>query len=111
MNKNPTVRFDGAPNERYINDQLSISDFITKRHKMLVCHPFRNLDKSEIIKLYKQNNIWDLFELTRSCEGDKNSYPGVFKELDYNNYIYGQDVPICGECFWCKERRWGIDNA
>ena len=78
---------------------------------MLVCHPFRNLDKSEIIKLYKQNNIWDLFELTRSCEGDKNSYPGIFKELDYNNYIYGQDVPICGECFWCKERQWGIDNA
>jgi hypothetical protein len=65
-------------------------------------HPFRFVDKSWIVKQYKDNNIMDLFDITRSCEGE-------FAELDYTNYVYGMTVPECGECFWCKEREWALD--
>ena len=30
--------------------------------------------------------------------------------LDFTNYTKGQYVPVCGECFWCKERRWAVDQ-
>ena len=66
-----------------------------------VLHPFRFIDKSEIVKKYKELNLMDLFEITRSCEGE-------FKGVDYTTYIPGQHVPTCGECFWCKEREWAI---
>jgi hypothetical protein len=66
-------------------------------------HPLRFVDKSWVVKQYKDNDIMDLFQITRSCEGE-------FKELDYTNYVDGQNVPICGECFWCKERAWAIEQ-
>lgn len=67
----------------------------------LVSHPFRFLDKSWIIKKYYELELEDLLNTTRSCEG---TVPG----LDYTNYKPYQYVPVCGECFWCKEREWGI---
>lgn len=66
-------------------------------------HPFRFLDKAWVISQYKEHNIMDLFDLTRSCEG-------VITGIDYTNYKTGQDVPICEECFWCKEREWAINE-
>ena len=62
-------------------------------------HPFRFVDKSWVVNKYKELYIIDLFELTRSCEGE-------FEDITYKNYTPGQYVPICGECFWCKEREW-----
>ena len=67
-------------------------------------HPFRFVDKSWVVKQYKDYDIMDLFNITRSCEG---TIPGI----DHTNYVNGQEVPVCGECFWCKERQWAIDNA
>lgn len=67
-------------------------------------HPFRFITKDEIIKKYKEENIVELFNITRSCEG-------TFDWLDYRNYKYGEEVPACGECFWCRERDWAVDNA
>lgn len=67
----------------------------------MVYHPFRFIDKSEIVKKYKELGILELFELTRSCEGEFNS-------VNYTNYVPGQYVPICGNCFWCKEREWAL---
>lgn len=67
-------------------------------------HPFRFISKDQIIKKYKEENIVELFNITRSCEG-------TFKWLDYRNYKEGEPVPACGECFWCKERDWAVDNA
>lgn len=64
-------------------------------------HPFRFISKDEIIKEYKNQDISELFELTRSCEG-------IFKDIDYRNYKPYQYVPTCGICFWCKEREWAI---
>lgn len=70
----------------------------------VACQPYSTVHKDYVVSQYKKLNLWDLFNITRSCEGD-------FEELDYRNYKPGQQVPICGECFWCKERQWGIDNA
>ncbi len=69
-----------------------------------VLHPFRFIDKSEIVKKYKELNLMDLFEVTRSCEGE-------FDGTDYTTYKPGQFVPVCGECFWCKEREWAIEQS
>jgi len=66
-------------------------------------HPFRFVDKSWVLNKYKELGIIELFDLTRSCEGE-------FEDIDYTNYKSGQYVPICGECFWCKEREWAIEQ-
>ena len=66
-------------------------------------HPFRFVEKDWILQQYKNNNIMDLFDRTRSCEGE-------FTGIDYTTYKKGQYVPICGECFWCKERKWAVDS-
>jgi hypothetical protein len=68
-----------------------------------VLHPFRFVEKSEIVKMYRELGIIELFELTRSCEGE-------FEGIDYTTYKPGQYVPTCGECFWCKEREWAIEQ-
>lgn len=68
------------------------------------CHPFRFVDKSWVVKQYKDNNIMDLFDITRSCEGE-------FGKLDYKTYTPGQHVPTCNKCFWCKEREWAIEQS
>jgi 7-cyano-7-deazaguanine synthase in queuosine biosynthesis len=69
-----------------------------------VFHPFRFIDKSEIVKTYKELDLMDLFNITRSCEGE-------FEGIDYTNYKPGQYVPTCGECFWCKERERAIAQS
>jgi hypothetical protein len=66
-------------------------------------HPFRFTDKAWIVKQYKRLDIEDLLEITRSCEGE-------FTGIDYKTYVRGQFVPVCGECFWCKEREWAIEQ-
>jgi hypothetical protein len=68
---------------------------------MVVSHPFRFVDKAWIVLQYKELGIMDLFDLTRSCEGVTNG-------IDYKTYKKGQHVPVCGECFWCKERAWAL---
>jgi hypothetical protein len=69
-----------------------------------VLHPFRFIDKSEIVKKYKELDLIELFEITRSCEGE-------FEGIDYTTYTPGQYVPTCGNCFWCKEREWAIEQS
>jgi hypothetical protein len=67
-------------------------------------HPFRFVDKSWVLKQYRRLGIHELFDLTRSCEGE-------FEGLDYRTYIPKQFVPQCGNCFWCKERTWAIEQS
>lgn len=112
VNKNPSCDIDKSlPERNLITDKISINEFVSKRNNMLVFHPFRILEKNKIIKLYYEMNVSELLPITRSCEGDLTHYPQIFKDLDYKTYIPGQYVPECGECFWCKERQWGIENA
>lgn len=69
-----------------------------------VLHPFRFVQKDWIVRQYKDRDLMDLFNITRSCEGE-------FKDIDYTNYVPYQHVPTCGDCFWCKERTWAIAQS
>jgi len=66
-------------------------------------HPFRFVEKDWVVKQYYRLGLEDLFNLTRSCEGE-------FKDINYTNYKPNQYVPICNNCFWCKERKWAIEQ-
>jgi 7-cyano-7-deazaguanine synthase in queuosine biosynthesis len=69
----------------------------------IASHPFRFVDKSWVLKQYKRLRIEELFNRTRSCEGE-------FENITYKTYTPGQYVPTCGTCFWCKEREWAIEQ-
>lgn len=77
---------------------------LTTHMGRLAAHPYRFIEKSEIVRKYKELEIMDLFEITRSCEG-------TFDNLDYRSYTVRQHVPTCGQCFWCKEREWAIEQS
>ena len=67
-------------------------------------HPFRFVQIDWVIRQYIKYDIAkNLLLLTRSCEGE-------FEGIDYKSYVSDQYVPICGECFWCKEREWAIEQ-
>ena len=68
-----------------------------------VLHPFRFVEKSWVVRQYKNKDIMSLFDTTRSCEGE-------FTNLNYTTYTCGDEVPLCNKCFWCKEREWAIEQ-
>lgn len=100
VNMNPDIDIPGKVAER---DHGHIAPHFV-HNGVDICHPFVYTKKNWIIRQYYKNNIEQLLNITRSCEGE-------FEGLNYTTYIPGQHVPECGECFWCKERQWGIDNA
>jgi tRNA(Ile)-lysidine synthase TilS/MesJ len=56
--------------------------------------PFINFNKKILLNYYKTNNLIDiLFNKTRSC---------VSKTQDFTK--------VCGECWWCRERKWALDD-
>jgi len=99
VNKNPDIDIPGALPER----NEGVLPLHMKHMGVDILHPFVYTSKDWIIKQYYEHNIKDLLNLTRSCEGE-------FDEIDYLTYTPGQSVPICNECFWCKEREWAIDQ-
>lgn len=100
VNLNPVESMEGA-----LDDRNTPSIPVEMQHmNITVLHPFINVQKDWIIRQYINHEIGDLLEITRSCEGE-------FRNLDYQNYIPYQKVPICKTCFWCNEREWGIRNA
>ena len=104
VTRNPKTIELGGMKERDIdptNDNMHLTEMIHMGRKVL--HPFRFIDKSEIIKKYKDLDLLELFNITRSCEGE-------FEGIDYTTYKSGQYVPTCGKCFWCKEREWAIEQ-
>lgn len=104
VTRNPrNTNFTGMPtrNIEKTNDNHHLE--IMEHLGRLAAHPFRFVEKNEIIRLYKQLKLDELLNLTRSCEG-------TFCELDYTNYKPEQYVPMCGECFWCKEREWALEQ-
>ena len=105
VTRNPRLaQFDGM-HERDIEPSKDNKHLEYMIHMGRVAsHPFRFVDKSWVVNKYKELDIMELFELTRSCEGE-------FADIDYKTYEYGQHVPVCGECFWCKERAWAIDES
>ena len=100
VNKNPSIDIPNALPER----NEGVLPLHMKHMGVDICHPFVYTTKDWIIKQYYENNIEDLLELTRSCEGE-------FEGLDYTTYTPGDAVPECKECFWCREREWAIEQA
>lgn len=100
VTKNPDIAIQGALEER----NEGVLPIHMKHMGIDIYHPFVYTMKDWIIKKYCEHNIQDLLNITRSCEGE-------FKDLNYTNYIPNQNVPICGECFWCKERKWAIEQS
>ena len=100
VNMNPDIDIPGKVAER---DEGHIAPHFV-HNGVDICHPFVYTKKNWIIRQYYNNNIESLLNVTRSCEGE-------FEGLDYTTYKPGMVVPLCGDCFWCKERQWGIDNA
>jgi len=73
-------------------------------------YPLRYIDKRFVIRGYHQNKWTDLLEITRSCEGDKNSDPNLFSS--YLGYKHKESkLPLCGHCFWCVEREWATNQV
>jgi len=99
VNKNPDIDIPGALEER----NEGVLPLYTKHMGVDICHPFVYTTKDWIVNQYYKHNIEDLFNITRSCEGE-------FEGLDYTTYVPRQSVPTCGECFWCKEREWAIEQ-
>lgn len=97
VNKNPDIEIPGALPER----NEGVLPLHMKHMGVDIYHPFVYTTKDWIIKQYYDNNIEDLLNLTRSCEGE-------FENITYKTYTLGQEVPICGKCFWCKEREWAL---
>jgi hypothetical protein len=97
---NPNIEIEGAMSTRDVEPTPdNLSKMITTHMGKLSSHPFRFIDKSWVYNQYKKLDILDLFNTTRSCEGE-------FKNITYETYTPGQYVPICGKCFWCSERAW-----
>jgi len=104
VTRNPrNVNFQGMTerdiDSRDDNQHLRISRHMDK----WALHPFRFVEKDWIVKQYIRLDIMDLFKITRSCEGE-------FKDINYITYKSGQHVPLCGSCFWCKEREWAVEQ-
>jgi hypothetical protein len=106
ITKNPSEDFSKeGMSDRNVETLEDLNLTIVKHHNMWVCHPFKFTTKDWIIDQYIKNNILDLLEITRSCEGE-------FEFLNYKNYVHGKSiVPICEKCFWCKERQWAIEKC
>jgi hypothetical protein len=116
FNEQCEVYYNGVtrnPPQAFFNRMIERDIEPTKENKhleytihmgIIASHPFRFVDKSWIMLKYKELDLQELLDITRSCEGE-------FKDLNYKNYTPGQYVPICNNCFWCKERAWAIEQT
>lgn len=104
VTRNPkSIQLAGSMSERDIDRDASNAHKELSTHLGFVAsHPFRFTDKSWVLRQYRQHHIMDLFDITRSCEGE-------FADIDYRTYKTGQIVPVCGSCFWCLERNWAVE--
>ena len=105
VTRNPcNVDFEGMPTRDIDPNEANQHLTLMIHMGRWAIHPFRFVEKSWIVKQYIRLEVMDLFDITRSCEGE-------FKGIDYTTYTIGQLVPVCGECFWCKEREWAIEQS
>jgi hypothetical protein len=91
----------GGPIDR--NIESSAMQHVREHMGGLACQPYSTVQKDYVLSQYKKFGLWDLYNITRSCEGE-------FADIDYTNYVPEQYVPTCGECFWCKERAWAFEQ-
>jgi len=86
------------------------------REELTGCYfikPFVFIEKDWIIMQYDDMNLMDLFNKTRSCEGDIIKSPEKYPDVNFKRgwkYSADDHIPECGNCFWCAERKWAIDK-
>ena len=110
--KNPTM--ENPTEDRMRNRDhkaFGLDEFICVYFNYWQCMPFIATEKDWVVKQYKDLDILDLYNTTRSCEGDGRD-GGVLLGKDYWWYKYNSDKPVetCGKCFWCVERKWAEDK-
>lgn len=104
VTKNPDIDIHGKIESRDVELTTETGRLMIMQHlNFTAIHPFRFVSKEYIINTYERKKLDKLFNLTRSCEGE-------FDDINYMNYTPGQYVPLCHNCFWCKERNWGIEQ-
>jgi hypothetical protein len=78
-----------------------------KKVNCVFVHPFRFVKKDWIVAQYYIQEILDLYNLTRSCEGDINHHKNIKEACGhFRDYRDGMKIPECGQCWWCEERAW-----
>lgn len=98
---NPPINHIHAPEFRDIENIL---DTLNASLSGTVINPFYFVMKDWIMAQYNNYCLHDLYNLTRSCEADYRTLGEEWKN------IKDQTPPVCGVCFFCKEREWGIEN-
>lgn len=98
---NPPLNTEDQPKFR---DEELIKDNIEWVLSLNNCNPFGLVRKSFTMAQYKNYDLDDLLSLTRSCEAD-------IVKLGNMWIKNGLMPPVCGDCFFCQERQWGIDNS
>ncbi len=98
-----------VPNRTFTENQFKLSELVIHKKSInsFLMRPFKYIQKDWIFHQYNNLGILELYNMTRSCEGDITTHD-VIREVIPNvgSYEYGMAVPICGECDWCKERSW-----
>lgn len=98
---NPTFFHEEAPKFRNANNiTQTLHDTVTGT----LANPFYFVMKDWIMAQYDNFHLHELLEMTRSCTADYKTLGEEWKE--FRNGI----PPVCGTCFFCKEREWGIKN-
>jgi hypothetical protein len=67
-------------------------------------NPLGYLRKDFTMAMYEKYDLYDLLKLTRSCEVN---LVGLGEDYKYVDGVY---PPECGHCFFCLEKKWGIEN-
>lgn len=109
--KNPPIDFPKKMDNRDKDAKDGETrDLIISTEGQFLCHPFRFVDKSWIVAQYFYYDIEELFNLTRSCEGDVTHKKIAPIIPNYQSYKPEMVVPECGTCFWCLERDWALSQ-
>jgi len=108
--RNPPINFDNRVRSRDIDcdgSEKSSFKLLGKANPLnsYNCNPFIYTDKSWVIKQYKDRNLLDLLNITRSCEA-------YISGIDYSNWDNNVDLlEDCNtECYWCQERNWALEQ-
>lgn len=111
--RNPRdVAFDNRMSERDKEPETgNIKNLLYITDNVMFAHPYRFVEKDWIISQLYIHDAVDLFELTRSCEGDIKLNPALAEVVPTpRSYTHPMYVPLCNECFWCKERSWALSK-
>jgi len=94
---------DGDAASGNVKDVWSHNDTLN----VVLAHPFKYVQKDWIVTQYHVLDIIELYDTTRSCEGDINLHSEIKRAVpSATDYVEGMKIPTCGECWWCYEREW-----